>query len=90
MSFPLRGWRVVGVRRLGPGQPWPRVGPGLVRVMWTTSPGILRQPHLLAKERDGTFSVHVGLTVLELARLENQKRKKKEDDDFLFFQTLFS
>ena len=26
--------------------------------------------------------LHVGLTVLELARLENQKRKKKEDEDF--------
>ena len=41
------------------------------------------------KKHLGTFSVHVCLTVLELASLE-KKKKKKENDDFRFFQNSFS
>ena len=56
-------------------------------VLFCSSPGILRQPQHLAREREkhlGTFSVHVRLMVLELASLEKKKerKKKKENDDF--------
>ena len=40
------------------------------------------------KKHLGTFSVHVRLTVLELASLEKKKeelKKKEENDDFRFF-----
>ena len=48
-------------------------------LLFGSSPGILRQPPLLAREREkhfGTFSVHVCLMVFELASLE----KKKEEE----------
>ena len=58
-----------------------------------SSPGILRQPLHLAREREkhfGTFSVYVRLMVLELASLEKKKKKKKENNDFRFFQNSFT
>ena len=45
-----------------------------------SSPGILRQPLYLTRERDkhfGTFSVHVGLVVLKLASLEKKEEERK-------------
>ena len=62
-------------------------------VLLCSSPGILRQPQLLAREREtfGYLFCPVRLMVLELASLEKKKeRKKKENDDFLFFQNSFS
>ena len=65
-------------------------------ILFCSSPGNVKQPFLFTREREkhfGTFSVHLRLTVLKLARLENQKKKKKkkkkkkEDDDYRFFQT---
>ena len=48
-----------------------------------SSPGILRQPLHLAREREtfGTFSVYVRLMVLELASLEKKKKKKKKKEE---------
>ena len=54
-------------------------------LLFCSSPGILIQPPFFARRKKhlGTFSVHVRLTVLELASLEKKKRKKKkENDDF--------
>ena len=58
-------------------------------ILVCSSPGILRQPPLLAREREtfGIFSVHVRLVVLELA--SEEVFKKKENDDFRFFQNSF-
>ena len=57
-------------------------------ILFCSLPGILRQPHHLARERE-TFglSVHVRLTVPELASLG---KKKKEERKLRFFQNLFS
>ena len=57
-------------------------------ILFCLSPGILRQPPLLAREREATFSVHVRLMVLKLASLE-KKKKKKENDDFRSKKILF-
>ena len=55
-----------------------------------SSPGILRQPLLLARERE-TFTVHVCLTVLELASLEKKKIERKKEKMIIFngFKNLF-
>ena len=45
-------------------------------ILFCSSPGILRQPLSLARERE-TFWYHVQLMVLELASLEKEERKKK-------------
>ena len=49
-------------------------------LLFCSSPGILIQPPFLARNL-GTFSVHVRLTVLELASLEKNK---------MIFEFLFS
>ena len=54
-----------------------------VFIVLCSLPGILRQPPLLARERE-TFwylFVNVRLTVLELASLEKKKKKKEEEND---------
>ena len=43
-----------------------------------SSPGILRQPLHLARERE-TFSIYVRLMVLELASLEKKKKERKKE-----------
>ena len=65
--------------------------------LFCSSPGILRQPQYLAREREtfGYLSVHIRLMVLELASLEKKKKerkkeRRKENDDFRFFQNSFS
>ena len=45
--------------------------------------------HKRESETFVTFSVHVRLTVLKLASLEQKDRRKKEDDDFYYFKHLF-
>ena len=56
-------------------------------LLFCSSPGILRQPPLLARKKEtfGYLSVHVRFKILELASLE----KKKENDDFRFFSKFF-
>ena len=48
-----------------------------------SSPGILRQPLHLARERETfcTFSVYVRLMVLELASLEKKKKEEEEEEE---------
>ena len=61
-------------------------------LLFCSSPGILRQPLHLARRKKhlGTFSVHVHLTVLELASLETKlKKKKKKKTIFNFFKIRF-
>ena len=62
-------------------------------ILFCSSPGILRQPPLLAKREKhfGTFSVHVRLTVLKLVSLEKEEEEEEErNNDFRFFQNSFS
>ena len=48
-------------------------------ILFCSSPGILKQPKHLARQREtfGTFSVHIRLMVLELASLEKKKKERK-------------
>ena len=58
-------------------------------ILFCSSPGILRQPQYLARERE-TFGYHVRLMVLELASLEKKKKKKgKKMTIFDFFRIRF-
>ena len=70
-------------------------------VLFCSSPGILRQPQHLARERETFGYLFCPCTPygLELASLEKKKKersligeeeRKKEDDDFRFFQNSFS
>ena len=52
-------------------------------IVFCSSPDILRHPILLARERE-TFSVHVCLMVLELARLKIRRRRRKKMPIFNF------
>ena len=59
-----------------------------------SSPGILRQPLHLARERE-TFWYLFRLCMpygsrVSLTGEERKKERKKEDDDFRFFQSSFS
>ena len=51
-------------------------------VVFCSSPGILRQPLLLTREREtlisGNFAVHVCLMALELASLEEEERRRRK------------
>ena len=48
-------------------------------IVFCSLPGILRQPLLLAREKEhfGTFSIHVRLMVLKLASLDREEERKK-------------
>ena len=52
-------------------------------LLFCLSPGILIQPPFLARKKEtfGYLSVHVRLTVLELASLEKKKKKKKKKEE---------
>ena len=53
-------------------------------LLFCSLPGILRQPLHLARKK-GTFSVHVCLTILELASLEKKKKEEEEEERFSIF-----
>ena len=65
-------------------------------ILFSSSPGILKQPQHLARERETfgylfsprtPYGSRVSLTGEEE---KERKKKKKENEDFRFFQNLFS